>query len=215
MKRYLVLFATCLTCAGFAQSEPSNREVLERLDAIKTELAAKRAEPLRWAFANKREIESAISAWNRDQMEKFKKSEALPPETEQKVRAYEALLSQFLQTQFESRYGSSHLSARPVRVGVVPEPPKPIPSDPTLSNQVAAAKAPIADILERRDRQAAQLRSKFTVESLISEYAKGRFDLIVDSSEERYRSSVLYRANPEVLDLTDAVIKLFKEKAKP
>jgi hypothetical protein len=51
---------------------------------------------------------------------------------------------------------------------------------------------------------------------LIAEYVKDRFDLVVDSSDERYsRSAVLYRTTGEVLDITDAVIKLFKEKAKP
>jgi hypothetical protein len=54
---------------------------------------------------------------------------------------------------------------------------------------VAAAKAPLADILERRSRQASQYRGQFSTESLIAEYAKDRFDLIVDSSDERMCSS--------------------------
>jgi len=43
-----------------------------------------------------------------------------------------------------------------------------------------------------------------------------RFDLVVDSSDEHLsRSAVLYRRTGEVLDLTDAIIKLFQEKPKP
>jgi hypothetical protein len=85
----------------------------------------------------------------------------------------------------------------------------------TLSNQVAEAKAPIADVVERRNRQGTQLREQYKIDRLISEYAKDRFDLVVDSSDERFsHSAVLYRASGEVLDITEGVIKLFKERTK-
>ena len=59
-------------------------------------------------------------------------------------------------------------------------------------------------------------QQEFSTESLIAEYARGRFDLVVDSSDEHMsRSAVLYRTNSEVLDITDGVLKLFREKAKP
>jgi len=39
---------------------------------------------------------------------------------------------------------------------------------------------------------------------------------VVDSSDERMsRSAVLYRTNGEAQDITDGVIKLFREKSKP
>ena len=209
MKTYLLL-AACLVLVGCDRQEQSNREVLSRLDALKSELATKQGDSVRWAFANKREIDSNVFQWSREKMEEAKKSEALPPETEQKVREYEALQSQLMQKEMQARG-----IRLPPRVGL-PEVSAPDESYEALSNRVTAAKAQIADIVERRSRQASQYRGQFSTESLIAEYAKGRFDLVVDSSDERMsRSAVLYRTNGEVLDITDGVIKLFREKAKP
>ena len=210
MQKYLILPA-CLLLVACNRPAENNREVLGKLDAIKSDLASARAE-VRWAFANKREIDSAIFQWSRDKMEEVKKSEALPPETEQKISQYEALQSELTRKEMEGR--GFVLPPRMVRPGVpAPDVSAPDESYDTLSNRVAAAKAPIAEILERRGRRAAQFRDQFSTENLIAEYAKDRFDLIVDSSDEHMsHSAVLYRTNGEVLDITDGVIKLFKEK---
>jgi hypothetical protein len=206
MKRYLLL-AACLILAGCDQREQNNREVLGKLEDIQSELAAGRG-AVRWAFANKREIDSAIFQWSRDKMEEAKKSEALPPETEEKIRQYEALQSQLMRRQMEAR--GFKLPPGLDAPGAAPN-----ESYEALSNRVAAARAPIADILERRGRQELGYRNEFSAEKLVAEYVQGRFDLVVDSSDEYMsRSAVLYRTNGEVMDITDGVIKLFKEKAK-
>jgi hypothetical protein len=214
MQKYLLLSA-CLFLVGCNRPAENNREVLGKLDAIKSELAAKRGDAVRWAFANKREIDSSIFQWTRDKMEEVKKSEGLPPETEQKISQYEALQSELTRKEMEGR--GFMLPPRMVRPGVpAPSVSAPDESYETLSNRVIAARAPIADILERRSHQSARYRNEFSTEGLIAEYAKDRFDLIVDSSDEHMsRSAVLYRTNGEVLDITDGVIKLFKGKAKP
>lgn len=98
-----LLLAACLVLVGCDRQEQSNREVLSKLEAIKGELATKQGDSVRWAFANKREIDSAIFQWSRDKMEDAKKSEALPPETEQRVREYEALQSQLMRKEMEAR----------------------------------------------------------------------------------------------------------------
>ena len=209
MKIYLLL-AVCLFLVGCDRQEQSNREVFSKLDAIKSEVVSQRGDPVRWAFANKREIDSAVFQWSRDKMEEVKKSEALPPEMEQRVRQYEALQAQLMHKEMEARG-----IRLPPRVGT-PDVSVPDESYEALSNRVAAAKVPLADILERRSRQASQFRGQFSTESLIAEYVKDRFDLVVDSSDERMsRSAVLYRKNGEVLDITDGVLKQFKEKVKP
>ena len=78
---------------------------------------------------------------------------------------------------------------------------------------MAEAKAPIADVIERRNRQASQHRNRHSTDQLVAEYVKDRFGLVVDSSDEHFSSSaVLYRSADEVLDITDGVIKLFKQK---
>ncbi len=209
MKAYF-LMAACLFLVGCDRQEQSNREVLNKLEAIKSELTAKQGETVRWAFANKRQIDSAIFQWSRDKMEEARKSEALPAETEQKIKEYEALQSQLMRKEMESRG-----IKLPPRVGS-PEISVPNESYEALSNRVAAAKAPVAEIVERRSRQASQYRAQFSTESLVAEYVNGRFELIVDSSDEYMsHSALLYRTNGEVLDITDGVIKLFKEKTKP
>ena len=68
MKACLFLSA-CLLFVGCGRQEEAQREVLGKLEALKTELASKQSEPVRWAFASKREIESAISQWSSKQAE--------------------------------------------------------------------------------------------------------------------------------------------------
>ena len=205
MKIYLLL-AACLVLVGCGHS---NREVLTKLDSIKSELTTKHGDALRWAFANKRAIDSAVMQWSQDKLEEARKAEALPPETEQKVQQYEALRTQLMYKEMEARG-----FRLPPRAGT-PNVSAPGESYETLSNRVVAAKAPIADILERRQRLVSQYDRQFSAESLIAEYARDRFDLIVDASDENSsRSALLYRANGETLDITGGIIKLFNEKTK-
>ena len=209
MKTYTLL-ATCLILVGCSRQEQNHRDVLGKLTAIESELATSRGGTLRWAFANKRQIDSAISQWSRNKMEEIKKAERSSPEIEEKVRQYEELQSELMRKQMDA----TRLKLLPRR-GVL-EAAAPDKDYEALSNQVAQAKAPVADIIDRRNRQASQYRDQFSIDKLIAEYAKDRFDLIVDSSDEHLsRSAVLYRRTGEVLDLTDAIIKLFQEKPKP
>jgi hypothetical protein len=209
MRKYqMLILGTCLVLAGCGRPE-GQREVLGKLDAIKCELAAKRAEPLRWAFANKRQVEAVVFQWSRDKMAEEKKAEALSPEMEEKIRQYEVLQGQLMRKEMDMRG-----FRLPIRAGS-PQPSVPDEDYLVLSNRLAEAKAPIADILERRNRQESQYREQYKIDQLISEYAKDRFDLVVDSSDDHFSHSVvLYRTNMEVLDVTDGIIKLFKEKAK-
>jgi hypothetical protein len=206
MKTCLTL-ATWLVLTGCSQ-EGSKSAVSRKSESEKSEMVNRR-EAVRWAFANKREIETAIFQWSRDMLEESRKAEALSPETEDKIRRYESLQAQLMRKQMEMRG-----LKLPTRMGAI-DASSPNTDILTLSNQVAEAKAPIADVVERRSRQGAQLREQYKVDRLISEYAKDRFDLVVDSSDERFsHSAVLYRTSGEVLDVTEGVIKLFKERTK-
>lgn len=207
MRIQLVLVA-CLILTGCRASKEDQSEVLKELEAIKAKLAEKPSET-RWALANKREIESAITQWSSKKTEEAKRAEGLAPEIEEKVRRYEGLNSELMRKRMES-----------MRMGF---PGRPGGYDAALtnsdyvelSNKVAEARTPIADVLERRNHTAAQYRDQFSVEKLIAEYAKDRFDLVVDSSDMNFsRSSVLYRKSGEALDITDGVIKLFTDKTK-
>jgi len=83
MKPYL-LVATCLILAGCGRQEQNHREVLGKLTAIESELATSRGGTVRWAFANRRQIDSTISQWSRNKMEEVKKGEGLSPEIEER-----------------------------------------------------------------------------------------------------------------------------------
>ena len=202
----LILLSASLILVGCSHLDPKQTEVLSKLEAIKTEMASKQTESVRWAFANKREIESAISQWSSKQVEEARRAEGLAHEVEETIRTYESLQAELNRKRFE-----------PMRMGFQPR----FDSINTnadyilLSNKVVEARAPIAEILERRSQTATKYREQFAVEKLVAEYVKDRFDLVVDSSDAQFsRSPVLYRKSTEVLDITDGVIKLLNEKTK-
>src|SRR5437870_6284271 len=87
----VTIYLTCSILAGCGRQDTDRREVMSKLEAIRGELASKRGTPVRWAFANKREIDSIIFQWSRDKMEEVKTSEALSSEVEEKIRHYETL----------------------------------------------------------------------------------------------------------------------------
>jgi hypothetical protein len=84
MKTCLIL-ATWLVLTGCSQ-EGSKSAVSRKSEGEKNEVV-NRGEAVRWAFANKREIESAIFQWSRDKLEESRKSEALSPETRKRFVA--------------------------------------------------------------------------------------------------------------------------------
>src|SRR5688572_17847006 len=161
MKTYLLL-AACLILFGCDRKDQSNREVLGKLEAIKSELATKQGATLRWAFANKREIDMVVFQWSRNQIEQSKKSEALPPETEAKISEYESLRTQLL-----------HMGLPPPMRTLRMTPGSPRPESPpvnedyeALAKKVAAAKVPIATIVDGREREAAQYRNQYSADKL-------------------------------------------------
>ena len=86
-------------------------------------------------------------------------------------------------------------------------------SDPAygkLAATVAEARRPVAEIIERRARRSNELQ--YPIGELVEEYAKDRFDLVIDRAALEY--SVIYRRTPEVTDITQGVIDLFRAKQK-
>ena len=210
------LLATGLLFAGCGQPEDKNREVLNQIASLKSELAVRHAAPVRWALANKSEIQSAIYQFSRDKMELAKKTEALSPELEEKVRQYETLQGELSRKQMEKRmesmrHGFRGIPLPPLGAGVA----ETNQDEEVLAQKVEAAKAPVAEIIERRRRLEAQFNDQTTVEKLVAEYVKDRFDLVIDGSDARYsRSAVLYQNSGEATDITVGVIKLFREKTR-
>ena len=102
-----------------------------------------------------------------------------------------------------------------------PAPPPPAPTEAekeyeALARRVAEAKAPVAAIVERRSQLAAKYLSETFLEELVSEYAKDKYDLVVDTQDkDAYFKSVLYHAAREVPDVTVGIIQFFRSKPKP
>lgn len=239
MKRplQLLLFAGCLLVAG-CRPEDHQAEILTRLKALEAE-AAKRPGPVRWAYVDKSKIAGAFYARATEQVEEFLRAEKVSAEQMAKVAEYEALnrewqskrmrMSMVLPTRIEPStrppLPPTELTAGSPAAPPVPRPPTrlPLPSfygqsgSPAeeaeleaLAKRVAEAKAPVAGIVDRRAQIMAQAFKSQLVEELVAEYAKGRFDLVMDKEEK-----VLYRTAGEVPDITQGVLKLFRERAKP
>src|SRR5205085_2580580 len=98
MKKYLLL-AACLILAGCTREAEHQREIISKLDALKTDLAAAanintNPPPLRWACASKSDISTAIYQWTAAKAAEARAAENLSPDVKAKVDAYEVLENQ-------------------------------------------------------------------------------------------------------------------------
>jgi hypothetical protein len=220
VKTYLLL-ATCLVCAGCINYAPNTRDLQVQLDSIKTELAAIQVSTqpatnhtsMRWATANKQDINMAVMQWRGNKARERREAwvNTLPPDVQEKLRTYESLQSKFMQMQMAMN-NSRMFAHRPQPPNFSMTPPS--ESDfLAMSNRVEEARAPIAGILEHRDQMQAGYRDDDdTVEQLVAEYVQDRYDLVVDSGYQN--RNILFRTGSDVPDITESVIKLFKEKAR-
>lgn len=211
-----ILLAICVILVGCERQEPQDREILSNLEALKRELATNQATAPRWAVVRKNDIQFAIDRWNQDRIEAAKAAETLSTEQAEKVSEYESLNAQLMRIRMPRPYGNPmHMNP----ATGFPQTAADTNQDAqyqALSIRVQEARVPIASILDRRDREAEQIRRQYTPDKLVAEYAKDRFDLVIDSSWiSSMNSPILYQKNPEVVDITDGVLKLFQEKSKP
>ncbi len=213
MKILSLLLLTAYFFCGCKRDTETESTVVKRLDEVKNQIAAQQSQPIRWAFANKRQIESAGYEYARNRSEAVKKSEKISPEIEAKIARYEQLERQLSQLRFTQMRTRNNIPMPPPPVGME----SPTNTDyAALANQVAEAKAPVAEIIDRRARQYSEFSNEIKVNDLVAEYAKDRYDLVVDSSDEYFsgQSKVLFRKPGDVPDITDSVLRLLKEKNK-
>jgi len=207
MKNYLLLLI-CFALAGCTREEQHHREVMNKLDTLENNLSVigtvSTNAVVRWAYANRSDINMAIFQWTQAKLEEAKTVEKLPPEQEAKVADYEKLRTELMYKQMRMPL------LRPLRADQVPaEPTAEQKEYDALAQKLADAKVPVADVVDRRDRLAAQYRETYSVERVIGEYVNGRYDVVVDSSQK-----VLYRSAGEVPDITEGVITFFKNKQR-
>jgi hypothetical protein len=213
MRKFFPLSLALLFVFGCGRETEVENTVLKRLDEVKSQIAAQQSQPPRWVFANKRQIESAIFEYARTRSDTVKKAEKLSPDIEVQIARYEQLegqLSRLRMEQMRARRG-------------FPVAPYPFGGEAmtntdylTLSNQVAEAKMPVADIIDRRAHQYSEFYNEIKVQDLVAEYAKDKYDLVVDSSDEQFssQSKILFRKSGDATDITEGVIGLLKEKMK-
>jgi len=208
-----ILLAVCATLVGCERKEPQDREILSKLEALKYELATNQSTPPRWAVVRRNDIQFAIDRWSQDKIEAAKSAETLSPEQAEKLREYESLNNQLMRIRMPGQYmGPMHINPATGFPQTLADTNKEAQYE-ALSARVEEARAPIASILDRRDRESEQIRHQYTPDKLIADYVGDRFDLVIDSSWiNSMNSPILYQKNPEVVDITDGVLKLFQEK---
>lgn len=207
--------------SGCGRENAEKREMLTRLDAIQTELAKQQRPPLRWAYANRRELQSAVYTVVRDRMAAFNKSEQLTAEVTQQIQQYDALRGELMHQEMEAaqkRMNAMRWPRPPSQPASAPI-PQPPPGDDldikALREKVAAAKAPVASFIDRRNHQEATLREQFKIDRLVADYVKGRYDLVVDSTEKQLgEDAALYHTGSEVPDITQGIIAYLEERAQ-
>ena len=102
-----------------------------------------------------------------------------------------------------------------------PAPARPAPTElekeyEALVRRVADAKAPVALIVERRSQLAAKYHSREFLGKLVADYAQDKYDLVVDSSDDRsHDRTVLFHTIGVTPDITEGVIRFFRSTAKP
>jgi len=213
MKPVTFLLAALLL-TGCSKHNAVDREVLSKLDSLKSELQNQKNQPVRWAMANKREIESAVAEWSRAQADAAKEKETLTQKQKDDLHNYETLQNQLNQ---KRGYGA-FFPGRPFASAIDPRTGRPVAGEESeavkaLSKQVEAARALVDDILQHRYQIERQYNNQYNAADLVAEYSKDRFDLVVDSSEASFnRSAVLYSHAGESLDITEGVLNLFKDK---
>src|SRR5262245_39703038 len=89
MRFVIALSAACLLLAGCGRQEQENH-------ALPDKTATSQRDVARWAVANKREIESAISDWSQAKMAEALNAETLSAEETEQLRKYEALDSELM-----------------------------------------------------------------------------------------------------------------------
>ena len=99
------------------------------------------------------------------------------------------------------------------RPGQTPEEPTALQKEYNeLAKRVEEAKRPVADVIDRRHRESAQLSQKYSAENIVAEYAKGKYDVVADTSFGG--RGLLYSSSGDILDITQGVINYFNNKEK-
>lgn len=220
------ILALCL-CAC-EKSGPTNVEIAgslkaldEKLDAISKRIESVEAEAgatPKWAVADGNRIRSEISMWNSKKTSEQRVEFVVPPELADAYAIYTGLSRQLgrkrdalmreKRQELEKVLGgdSRRHGGYPMFDGHDLETDD--PEYHKLVDEVEAARIPVESILNRKSPPSYE--SKYTKENLIREYAKGKFEIVVDVSFEN-RDQV-YSADSERLDITQAVIDLFESK---
>lgn len=206
MKMLPILLVICVILVGCERQESQDRG---------------RPTSLRWAVAKRSDIQFAIDRWSQDRIAEATSNEKLSPEQAAQMKEYESLNDQLMRFRRPMPY-TFPMRMSPVAGGpFVQSTPMPSPTEDTnreaqyeaLLERVGQARAAIQPTLNRRDQEAQQIRRQYTPDKLVAEYVGDRFDVVVDSSyANSMNSPILYQKSPEVVDITDGVLKLLEEK---
>ncbi|HYG22989.1 MAG TPA: hypothetical protein VEH04_09420 [Verrucomicrobiae bacterium] len=165
---------------------------------------------IRLAVASRERIESAINTWSIRQIQADIRSEVLEPEVAQHLERYEAINRELSRVRRPYPPHFDPATGMPTRV---PANTNLTANYEELMAQQEKARLPIASVLERRQRASEEIRTRYTVNGLVAEYARDRFNVVADSSDRfSNHAGLLYQSSGEVIDITEGVLKLFQQK---
>lgn len=230
--RTLIILAAVMATLG-CRREERQIDTSERIKMLEGEVAKlSRNAPARWAVADRTQITQAMATVAREKIEELKKKPGWPADLEGRLGFYNGLKSQtgWMQEQAirmggvpglrtntgippsfsPASSGPATNGPQPPRFAVPPPPSYPVGFEPgleALKRNLAAAKAPIADFIDQSEAISTRYTGSEALSKLIAAYAQDRFDLVVDRNEK-----VLYAGRSEPPDITEALIKFFRER---
>lgn len=200
----------CLSLCGCGFTEKQRPESDGRLDALSKKLdviqaaVQSRGVPVRWAYLNRARFTALTADWNRRKLEEAEQNENFAPEVREKLAEFDRLNEQLRKMQQNAVQTRTSGSA----------PVPPLTSNPEfleLRSKVVELSNQLADVLKHRAQLQAHLR--YPLEALVAEYARGRYDLVLDNSQGA--PYIVLHENVEVPDITEAIIRLLKQKDNP
>jgi len=182
-----------------------------RLPGMQTDMAAalallqKRDATVRIAYVDGNRLNTLTAAWRQRRIDEAMAKLALTPEVKAQLEAYDRALAQFNAWAMSRQRNDPRMPPMGNMAG--------LRSDPEYQPHLDAvdqARAPVAEIVERRNRL--QSETRYPVGDLIAEYVNDRFDLVLDRSWGG--QSVLYSRAKEIPDITEGVVALLESKEK-
>ena len=205
----LLLLLLCAALAGCAPETKQPDESATKLAALSAKIDSLQASvqrvdgPVRYAYLNKAKVLFQLAAWRHQMIEAAEQESFLGPELKSKLTEFDQLSLRLQRLQMVARQqqhaGNDQSAASETSPEIV-----------EVIRKIAELRPALTETLNRRS--AIQIQGPAQVDAFVTEYATGRFDLVLDISHGT--PFVLYKKATAVPDMTDELLKFIQEKGK-